>query len=296
MPQPQVTPPSRHVPIVKLEQPELRYRLIEHFPYVHYCDPYCIPMCRRDGQGEDALRAFRELKEKDPATFAAILQHAGWKGKTEFSNADKGAIYGQYLKLSGSVRLEPAEAGYKFELADNEPLPGPSRNGVPSRTQGYRIEGVIVPPDKITVLRKTPAWVGCPICLARGAKIDTPNGPVAVENLRPGMLVWTLDRKNERVAAPVLQVSAVPVPVGHRVVHLVMQDGRELWVSAGHPTADGRSVGQLQAGNSYSASVVLKSEIVSYAGEKTYELLPAGDTGFYWANGILLGSTLKESK
>jgi len=30
-----------------------------------------------------------------------------------------------------------------------------------------------------------------------------------------------------------------------------------------------------------------------YAGEKTYDLLPAGDTGVYWANGILLGSTLK---
>ncbi len=156
--------------------------------------------------------------------------------------------------------------------------------------------GLIVPPNEISVLRKTPAHLGCPICLARGTKIDTASGPVAVEDLHPGMMVWTLDRKSSRVAVTVLQVSAVPVPMGHRVVHLVMQDGRELWVSAGHPTADGRSVGQLQAGNSYSASVVLKSEIVSYAGEKTYDLLPAGDTGFYWANGILLGSTLKESK
>src|SRR5690348_7212672 len=206
--QPQATPPSRYVPIVKLEQPELRYRLLAHFPNVRYCDPYCVPNCVRQGHEQDALKAFAELKEKDPDTLATILEHQGLKGKAAFINADKAVIYGQYLKLRGSVRLQPATAGYKFELADTEALPGPIRNGVLIRTQGYRIEGVIVPPDKITVLKKTPAWVGCPICLARGTKIDTPSGPVAVEDLRAGMMVWTLDRKNQRVAVPVLQVSA----------------------------------------------------------------------------------------
>jgi hypothetical protein len=293
-PMPQPSQQWRYVAIVKLEQPQLRYLLLQHFSRIQYCDSYCIVTCVSDIP--DGPRGFAELKEKDPATLAAILEHAHWNGKTEFTDAEKAEVYRQYRRLRRAVRLQPAEAGYKFELADIEPLPGPRTNGVPNRTQGYRIEGLIIPPDKITVLKKTPAWVGCPICLARGTKIDTPNGPVAIEDLRLGMLVWTLDRKNERVAAPVLQVSAVPVPVGHRVVHLVMEDGRELWVSAGHPTADGRSVGELEAGNSYSASVVLKSESVSYAGEKTYDLLPAGDTGFYWANGILVGSTLKKSK
>lgn len=32
-----------------------------------------------------------------------------------------------------------------------------------------------------------------PVCYAEGTLIDTPNGPVAVQNLRPGDLVWTLD-------------------------------------------------------------------------------------------------------
>jgi hypothetical protein len=33
-------------------------------------------------------------------------------------------------------------------------------------------------------------------------------------------------------------------------------------------------------------------EDVPYEGSATYDLLPSGDTGLYWADGILLGSTL----
>jgi hypothetical protein len=32
---------------------------------------------------------------------------------------------------------------------------------------------------------------------------------------------------------------------------------------------------------------------VAYAGGATYDILPAGATGTYWANGVLLGSTLR---
>jgi len=34
-------------------------------------------------------------------------------------------------------------------------------------------------------------------------------------------------------------------------------------------------------------------ERVTYHGGSTYDLLPSGGTDFYWANGILMGSTLK---
>lgn len=270
---------SQYPPIEKIDQPGLRYRLLDYFGQVHYCDSYSYPVGRSDLH--DALTAFPEIRN-DQATFAAITEHVGWKGRTDFTDADKAAIYRQYRKLRWAVRLEPAGSQYSFQLAYFDNL-----------HQGFRVTGVITPPDKIKVLSKEPALLKCPICLARGTRIDTPGGPVAVEDLRAGMLVWTLDGKNARVAAPVQKVSAVPVPAGHRVVHLVMQDGRELWVSAGHPTADGRSVGQLQQGNIYNHSTILKTETVSYAGDETYDLLPAGDTGFYWANGILLGSTLK---
>ena len=39
---------------------------------------------------------------------------------------------------------------------------------------------------------------------------------------------------------------------------------------------------------------VIKVERLGYTGTDTYDLLPSGNTGFYWANGILIGSTLAE--
>jgi len=36
-------------------------------------------------------------------------------------------------------------------------------------------------------------------------------------------------------------------------------------------------------------------ELVPYRGSRTYDLLPAGTTGEYWADGILLSSTLSFS-
>ena len=39
-------------------------------------------------------------------------------------------------------------------------------------------------------------------------------------------------------------------------------------------------------------SIVKTAELVPYGQAYTYDLLPSGVTGFYWANGILLGSTI----
>jgi hypothetical protein len=79
------------------------------------------------------------------------------KGKTEFTDADKAKIYREYRKLRASVRLEPAGSGYKFELGTLE------SKSPTQMAEGYLVEGVIDPPDKITVLKKTPARLGCPI-------------------------------------------------------------------------------------------------------------------------------------
>jgi hypothetical protein len=72
----------------------------------------------------------------------------------------------------------------------------------------------------------------------------------------------------------------------------MLGDGRQVWVSAGHPTADGRRVGELQVGDILDGAALLSAEQVTYIGGATYDLLPDGETGFYWANGIQLGSTL----
>jgi hypothetical protein len=75
------------------------------------------------------------------------------------------------------------------------------------------------------------------------------------------------------------------------MVHLVLADGRELLVSPGHPTADGRAAGSLRAGDALDGSTVIGVDRVPYTG-RTYDVLPMGATGRYWANGILMSSTL----
>jgi hypothetical protein len=117
---------------------------------------------------------------------------------------------------------------------------------------------------------------------------------VAVEDLRPGTLVWTVDAAGKRIAQPVIRLGKTIVPASHRFVHLVLEDGREVWVSPGHPAADGRAVGQLKPGDRLDGSEIRSVEREAYPSAATYDLLPAEETGLYWANGILLASSLKE--
>jgi len=132
----------------------------------------------------------------------------------------------------------------------------------------------------------------CPICLAGGTLIDTPSGSVPVKDLQVGMPVWTTDKTGQRVSGVITKTSKVPVPPTHQMVHLVLNDDRELFVSPGHPTTDGRTVGDLILDDLYDGASVVSIERVSYSDGATYDLLPSGETGFYWANGVLLGSTL----
>ena len=101
-----------------------------------------------------------------------------------------------------------------------------------------------------------------------------------------------MDKTGQRVSGVITKTSKVPVPQAHQMVHLVLSDGRELFVSPGHPTITGRAVGNLSHGDLYDGVSVVNTERVPYGENATYDILPSGDTGFYWANGILIGSTL----
>lgn len=132
----------------------------------------------------------------------------------------------------------------------------------------------------------------CPICLAKNTLIETPQGAVTVQDIRVGAMVWTTDKSGVRVQGVVVEVSKTPVPPTHIMVNLLLNDGRTLLVSPGHPTVDGRTVGELVAGDVYDSAQVVSASRVSYGDGYTYDILPSGDTGFYFANGIMLNSTL----
>ena len=129
-------------------------------------------------------------------------------------------------------------------------------------------------------------------CLSFETLISTPLGVIPVFALKPGMFVYTLDAEGNRIAMPLELASRSSVPREHILCHLKLDDGREARVSPGHPTADGRTIGDLGAGDVFDGAVVLSAERVPYTAGSTYDLLPSGDTGFYWADGVLMGSTL----
>ena len=136
---------------------------------------------------------------------------------------------------------------------------------------------------------------GCPICLSGDTVIDTPNGQVNVKKLSLGMVVWTIDKSGKRVPGAIQELRRSQVSLTDEIVHIVLADGRQLYASANHPTTDGRTIGELGPGAALNGSIVTAAEYVPYGQGYTYDLLPAGGTGFYWANGILIGSTLASS-
>ena len=157
------------------------------------------------------------------------------------------------------------------------------------------IEGTIDPYGAIQVTRReSRGALNCPICLAAGTRIDTPDGAIAVEALREGMRVWTVDERGGRIVGHVVATGRTPVPPEHEMVLLGLADGRELEASPGHLDAEGRALGDLSAGDVLDGSRVTAAERLRYMLPFTYDILPSGTTGLYWANGVLLRSTLRD--
>ncbi len=177
------------------------------------------------------------------------------------------------------MQLTAAGASYEFSL----------RTG---KGQGLRVSGNITLSGEITVAKQETSFNTCPICLSRGTLIDTPAGPVPVEQVRRGTVVWTVDSSGERASGVVAETIVTPVPRYFRVVKLELSDGRSVTASPGHPTAERRALGEYAVGDSLDGALVAAVAYLEYGDGATYDILPAGATGVYWANGIRLKSTL----
>jgi len=260
---------------------ELKYRVLGEFPDLFFCDPDYYPVARAD-ETDLARERFPDLQANDEE-FQAILSHTGMSGRASFKDQQKLQIYREHKRLA-AVLFEISGDQYRFQLQVSK-----------SDGQGTLITGFIDREGVIMVLERQPGIATCPICLAAGTWIDTPDGPVTVEDLQPGDMIWTLDQSGRRIQAALLKTVRVFVPASHRVVHILLDDGRQLWASPGHPTAGGRKVGDLRTGDLLDGGRVIRLDRVRYDQPATYDILPSGGTGLYWANGILLGSTLAGS-
>ena len=135
--------------------------------------------------------------------------------------------------------------------------------------------------------------VGCLscVCAAPDTPISTPGGPRPIASLREGDLVLSMNR-GQVVAVPVLRTKRIAVSSRHTVVRATLGTGAVLEISAPHPTADGRRFGDLHAGDDLGGLPIVAAEIVPYGHDATYDILPASDSGTYFAAGALVGSTL----
>ncbi len=263
-----------------LTMTQLKYRVMDEAGRPWFCDPDFYPIARAD-ERDQAQQRLPEI-QKDAETFSAIVAHLGLIAPP-YTLDQQLAIYQDWKSLN-ALQLQSVTAGvWGFAYLAQR-----------TAGTGERVDGRVQGDGRVTILTRTSAGrPNCPICLARGTRIATPSGDVPVEELREGDVVWTLDGRGIRVAAPLVAVGSTPVPATHEVVQLVLDDDRVVRVSPAHPTADGRRVGDLTAGDTLDGAHVASAARVRYDEGATFDVLPAGATGAYWANGVLLGSTLR---
>ena len=264
-----------------LSMPQLKFAVIDAVGAPVYCDPDYYPIVRLGGEEQNADTYYPQIRS-DATLYAAIVAHEHLPSG-ELSKAQRLTLY-RAFKLLRALSLTPNGAAYSYSV----------RVQVHNASAAYQlVSGTVRADGVVTVNSRTASGPPpCPICLAATSLIATPEGAVPVSAVRLGMLVWTSAPDGSRIAAPVILVGSIEVPPGHLMVHLVLADGRELLASPGHRTGDGRALGGMEAGDRLDGSTVAIWELVPYDGDRTYDLLPAGRTGSYWAGGILLSSTL----
>jgi hypothetical protein len=254
-----------------LPQAELKYRVMDAAGRIWFCDPDFYPVARAD-EGEIAKTKIDDIR-RDTEAYAAITKRVG---------TDVLAVYRDWKALNAVV-LQPVNDVFGFAYLAQK-----------ADKTGERVDGRVTPTGFVLVLSRAPAGApNCPICLARDTRIATPSGDVAVDQLRVGDVVWTQDEHGERIAVPLIAIGSTPVPSTHQVVRVVLGDGRSVLVSPGHPTADGRHIADLRAGDELDGARVVSAQREPYDGGFTFDVRPLGASRAYWANGVLLVSTLR---
>jgi hypothetical protein len=131
-------------------------------------------------------------------------------------------------------------------------------------------------------------------CLSASTLIDCPQGQILVSELQIGDSVYTNAMEGYRVAVVIRDIHKIKVEPTHRIVELTLADGRQLRVSPGHPASDSyTSIEHYSIGDTLDGSAVISKEYTTLGDTCTYDILPKSWLGDYWANGILIGSTMR---
>src|SRR5882762_1117825 len=181
-----------------LSTTQLKFAVMDSVGKPVYCDPDFYPTARTGGEEANAVSTYPQIRS-DAETYAAIVAHEHLPSG-DLTDAQKLVVYRAW-KLLRAVTLTPSGADYSFQYRVQ------SKGG----TAAYEmVSGTVRVDGVVTVGSRT----------ATGAPIGT--------------IVWTQAADGSRLAAPVVEIGSMEAPSGHRVVHLVLADGRELLVSPGH--------------------------------------------------------------
>ena len=71
----------------------------------------------------------------------------------------------------------------------------------------------------------------------------------------------------------------------------IQRPSNSLEIRGPHPTLDGRSFADLAVGDMLDGVPIVEVQLVAYHHSFTYDILPASDTGAYFAGGVAIGST-----
>lgn len=258
--------------------PDAEYFLIDKYPDLFWCDPDLYPVARPGVEQQKALDQFDAIRANN-VEFTAILEHLNFTLKNNYTDQEKLLIYQQYKTLTYGLEITGTTSPYSFTLRTGE-------------NPGYRITGTVTSSGVIHELTRETKYNSCPICLSQGTLILTPSGSIPVENLKIGMAVWTMDKFGNKIEAFILQATRTPVPRSFVALRVQLSDGRTVMASPGHPTSVGKTLAEYQVGDVIDGAKIAGINEILYNVGFTYDILPSGDTGLYWANCILLKSTL----
>lgn len=257
----------------------LRYELDERFGPIFFCDPDYYPVGSAEGERSNADEWWRTI-DRDSEEVSTIFEHL--EITEDPDEAQILAAYREHKRLL-SIGLEPAGSTSRFDL----------RSG--AEADAEQLTGTITDRGSIKIERTERADTACPICLAAKTLIDTPDGPLAVRDLRIGMPIWTTDRTGRQIRGRILRVVRREQEAPILLVRITLDDGRSVTASAAHPSADGRPLGSFARGEFLDGSVIVSIAVVAPGARATFDLLPSGPTGTYRAAGVLLGSTISKS-
>ncbi len=142
-------------------------------------------------------------------------------------------------------------------------------------------------------------------CMPNTARILSSRGEIQIDNIQIGDSVYTFNYFHGKIMEPIIQVNKILVQKDYIMTKITLEDGRCIQASPKHPIPIEKDYlnssktqyeellfSEIKIGDYVDNSRVSSIELVNYNGGFTYDILPAGESGYYWADGILVGSTL----